>query len=34
MPRLAEIAAEAAPRWPDVGRMALLHRTGRLALGE
>jgi molybdopterin synthase catalytic subunit len=33
-PRLGAIAAEARSRWPAVGRLALLHRTGRLAVGE
>jgi molybdopterin synthase catalytic subunit len=33
-PRLATIAAEARRRWPDIGRLALLHRTGHLAVGE
>ena len=33
-PRLASIAAEARTRWPSVGRLALLHRTGLLAVGE
>jgi len=33
-PRLAAIAAEARRRWPDIGRLALLHRTGRLTVGE
>ncbi len=33
-PRLAAIAAEARRRWPAVGRVALLHRTGRLVVGE
>jgi molybdopterin synthase catalytic subunit len=28
---LGEIAAEARLRWPDVARIALLHRTGELA---
>jgi molybdopterin synthase catalytic subunit len=32
--RLAVIAAEARRRWPDLGRLALLHRTGRLVVGE
>jgi molybdopterin synthase catalytic subunit len=32
-PRLAAIAAEARTRWP-LGRVALLHRVGELALGE
>ena len=34
MPRMAAIAAEARQRWPTIGRLALLHRTGRLELGE
>jgi molybdopterin synthase catalytic subunit len=34
VPKLAEIAAEARLRWPDIGRIALIHRTGRLELGE
>ena len=33
-PRLAAIAGEARTRWPTVGRLALLHRTGLLAVGE
>jgi molybdopterin synthase catalytic subunit len=33
-PRLAAIAEEARTRWPVVGRLALLHRTGLLAVGE
>ncbi len=33
-PRLASIAAEARRRWPDVGRLAVLHRVGTLAVGE
>ncbi|HYT39808.1 MAG TPA: molybdenum cofactor biosynthesis protein MoaE [Acidimicrobiia bacterium] len=32
--RLGEVAAEARRRWPDVVRLALLHRTGRLELTE
>jgi molybdopterin synthase catalytic subunit len=31
---LTEIAAEARRRWPDVARIALLHRTGEVALSE
>jgi molybdopterin synthase catalytic subunit len=31
-PRLAGIAAEVRRRWPATGRVALLHRTGRLPL--
>jgi molybdopterin synthase catalytic subunit len=34
VPRLAAIAAEARTRWPAVGRLVLLHRSGRLAVGE
>jgi molybdopterin synthase catalytic subunit len=33
-PRLAAIAAEARSRWPDTGRLVLLHRTGLLVVGE
>ena len=33
-PRLAAIAAEVRRRRPDTGRVALLHRTGRLVVGE
>ncbi len=33
-PRLAAIVTEARRRWPAVGRLALLHRTGRLVVGE
>ena len=32
--RLAAIAAEARQRWPEVGRIALLHRYGALQVGE
>ena len=31
---MAEIVAEARRRWPDLGRVALLHRVGELALSE
>lgn len=34
VPRLAAIAVEARRRWPDLGPIALLHRTGRLVVGE
>ena len=34
MPRLAQVADEARRRWPVVERIALLHRTGDLALSE
>lgn len=33
-PRLAAIADEVRTRWPDTGRIALVHRVGRLELGE
>jgi len=33
-PKLAEIAAVARERWPGIGRVALLHRTGPLELCE
>jgi molybdopterin synthase catalytic subunit len=32
--RLADVAAEARHRWPMIGRVALLHRTGDLAIGD
>jgi molybdopterin synthase catalytic subunit len=32
--RLADVAAEARRRWPSVGRLALLHRTGPVAVTE
>ncbi len=34
VPKLAEIAAEMRTRWPEVGRIAMIHRVGRLELGE
>lgn len=34
VPKLEEIVAEARLRWPDVGRVALIHRVGSLDLGE
>ncbi|MCP5025937.1 MAG: molybdenum cofactor biosynthesis protein MoaE [Actinomycetia bacterium] len=33
-PRLQAIAEEAWRRWPDLGRMALLHRIGEVPVGE
>lgn len=30
----AEIGAELRRRWPDTGRVALLHRLGRIEIGE
>ena len=34
VPKLAEIVLETRSRWPDLGRVALVHRVGRLELGE
>lgn len=34
VPKLAELAAEARRRWPQIGRLALLHRRGELLLEE
>jgi molybdopterin synthase catalytic subunit len=34
LPRLAELAGAARALVPDVGRIVLWHRTGRVALGE
>ncbi len=34
VPRMEAIAASAREHWPDLGRVALLHRVGRLELGE
>jgi molybdopterin synthase catalytic subunit len=34
VPKLEEIVAETRARWTDVGRIALVHRIGRLELGE
>lgn len=33
-PRMRAIAAEARSRWPEIGRIVLLHRVGRLQLSE
>ena len=33
-PRLAAIADEARIRWPELGRLVLLHRIGDVPLGE
>ena len=32
--RMQEVVADARQRWPDVGRVALLHRTGALGIGD
>jgi molybdopterin synthase catalytic subunit len=34
VPRFASIAAEVRTRWPETGRVALLHRIGVLALTD
>jgi molybdopterin synthase catalytic subunit len=34
LPRLEAVAAEARRRWPEVAAVALLHRTGPVALSE
>ena len=33
-PRLTTVADEARVRWPDIGRVVLLHRVGVLEIGE
>lgn len=34
VPRLDAVAAAARARWPSLGRLALLHRVGEVAVGE
>ena len=34
VPKLEEIVAETRARWPMIGRLAMVHRVGRLELGE
>ncbi|HEX8802814.1 MAG TPA: molybdenum cofactor biosynthesis protein MoaE [Acidimicrobiales bacterium] len=34
VPRLQAVADEARSRWPDVGRVALLHRVGPVEIGD
>lgn len=34
LPALREVAGEARRRWPQIGRVALVHRTGVLSVGE
>jgi molybdopterin synthase catalytic subunit len=34
VPKFSEIGSELRRRWPDTGRIVLLHRTGRLEIGE
>ena len=33
-PRLADLVVHARRRWPELGRLVLLHRVGRLAVTE
>ncbi len=33
-PRLEALVDEARVRWPDIGRVAVLHRVGRVEIGE
>jgi molybdopterin synthase catalytic subunit len=32
--KMALVAAEARARWPQIGRIALVHRTGPVAIGD
>lgn len=34
VPKMAELTDELRRRWPSTGAVALLHRTGRIELGE
>ena len=34
VPRLNDVATAARDRWPEIGRLVLLHRVGRLEVGE
>ncbi len=34
VPRLTGVATAARARWPEIGRLALLHRVGRLEVGD
>lgn len=34
VPRLARVVEVARSRWPDIGRVALLHRVGEVAIGD
>jgi molybdopterin synthase catalytic subunit len=34
VPRLSDVAAAARARWPEIGRLALLHRVGRLEVRD
>jgi len=34
VPKLTDVARAARTRWPEIGRLVLLHRIGRLRVGE
>lgn len=34
VPRLNSVAEQARSRWPEIGRLVLLHRVGRLEVGD
>jgi molybdopterin synthase catalytic subunit len=34
LPRLADLAVESRRRWPEIGRIVLWHREGRVGLSE
>jgi molybdopterin synthase catalytic subunit len=34
VPRLTDVATSARAQWPEIGRMALLHRVGRVEVEE
>jgi len=34
VPRLTSVAEQARTRWPEIGRLVLLHRVGRLEVGD
>jgi len=34
VPKLVSIADEARSRWPTIGRVAILHRVGEVAIGD
>ena len=34
VPRLEDVALAGRSRWPDIGRLVLLHRIGRLVVGD
>jgi molybdopterin synthase catalytic subunit len=34
VPRLRDVARAARSQWPEIGRLALLHRVGQLEVGE